>query len=74
MISTSPPQLALIGDDETDEKGGFQTLKIRWKPGSNVPTIRGTWKRLADGKIEAIYTRDELKKCLEICDLLAEPS
>jgi hypothetical protein len=38
----------------------FKTITIRWPAGSKMPTIRGKWKRLPDGRIEATYTRDEL--------------
>lgn len=51
----------------------WKTVKIRWPVGAKMPTIHGKWKRLPDGRIEATYTADELSKCLELCDLLAEP-
>ena len=75
------PSLPLIGDDKKDLDSGpiplprftGKTIKIRWPAGSNMPTIRDQWTRLSDGRIEATYTEDELKKCLEVCDLIHEP-
>jgi len=51
--------------DTVKHAGGFSTITIRWKKGSKFPTIRGQWKRLPDGRIEARYTRDELAICQE---------
>lgn len=33
---------------------------------SKMPTIRGKWQRLADGKIRAWYTPDEHEQCKKI--------
>lgn len=49
-----------------DGSQSFREITIRWPCGSNIPTIRGKWKRLADGRIEATYTRAELAKCFEM--------
>jgi hypothetical protein len=49
-------------------------IKIHWPAGSKIPTIRGKWQRLSDGQIEATYTEDELKICLEKHDLIYEQS
>jgi hypothetical protein len=67
---TAPlPLLAFISDDILDGSTTFKTITIRWKRGSKMPTIRGQWIRLPDGRIEAIYTRDELAQCLKIFEL-----
>ena len=75
------PSLPLIGDDPKKQNSGpiplpsftGKTIKIRWPAGSNMPTIRDQWTRLSDGRIEATYTEDELRKCLEVYDLIREP-
>ena len=69
------PSLPLIGDDKNSEPIALphftgKTIKIRWPAGSNMPTIRDQWTLLSNGRIEATYTEDELKKCLEVCDLI----
>lgn len=48
----------------------FRVITVRWPRESNVPTIRGQWRRLSDGRIEATYTRDELQKCFELAEIL----
>ncbi len=63
------PLLAFISDDILDGNATFKTITIRWEHGSKMPTIRGQWIRLPDGRIEATYTRDELKQCLSLFDL-----
>ncbi len=80
-MATFSTVLPLIGDDEKDQNSQpkalprftGKTIKIRWPVGLNIPTIRDQWTRLSDGRIEATYTEDELKKCLEVFDLIAEP-
>lgn len=48
----------------------FKTITIRWEQGLKMPTPRGNWKRLADGRIEATYTRDDLRVCLEVFEVV----
>lgn len=67
------PTFPLVGDDKDDPLPAFRSITVRWKAGAAMPTIRGKWKRLPDGRIEALYTADELSKCIALCDLLAEP-
>lgn len=67
---TAPlPLLAFISDDILDGNATFKTITIRWEHGSKMPTIRGQWKRLPDGRIEATYTRAELAQCLKVFEL-----
>lgn len=49
--------------DTPDTKADTKTITIRWPAGSKFPTVRGKWKRLKDGRIEATYTQDELEQC-----------
>lgn len=80
-MATFIPSLPLIGDEKKDQNSGpiafprftGKSMTIRWPAGSNMPTIRNQWTLLSDGRIEATYTEDELKKCLEVYDLLHEP-
>jgi len=44
-------------------KPNGKKITIRWEKDSKFPTIRGQWKRLKDGRIEATYTADELEQC-----------
>jgi hypothetical protein len=39
-------------------------LTVVWPAGAKVPTVRGHWRRLGTGEIEAAYTREELALCL----------
>lgn len=68
-MTTTLPLLAFISDDIVDGSHAFEIITIRWPAGSKMPTIRGKWQRLPDGRIEATYTRDELKQCLSLFDL-----
>ncbi len=38
-----------------------------WPPDLQIAVVRGQWQRLPDGRIEAIYTREELGMALAIC-------
>lgn len=68
-MTTTLPLLAFISDDILDGNPTFKTITIRWERGSNMPTIRGQWIRLPDGRIETTYTRDELGQCLKVFEL-----
>lgn len=48
----------------------FKVITIRWPRDLKMPTPRGQWQRLEDGKIQASYTRDELRVCLEIFEAI----
>lgn len=39
----------------------FKQVTIRWPNRPGVAVMRGTWKRLPDGRIEATYTREEME-------------
>jgi hypothetical protein len=41
-------------------------VTIRWPLGSKIPTIQGKAAFLPDGRIEASYTEEELKICMQI--------
>jgi len=71
-MKNSLPLFSLIGDDIFEVKNTFKTITIRWPTGSKMLTIRGNWKRLSDGRIEATYTRDELALCLSLFELIDE--
>lgn len=49
--------------DTKADTGKQKNITIRWQKKSGLPTIRGKWKRLDDGRIEANYTQDEMKTC-----------
>jgi hypothetical protein len=66
------PLFAQAAPDIFGVNNNFKTITIRWPVGSKIPAIRGKWKRLEDGRIEAIYTREELRICLEKYELLAD--
>jgi hypothetical protein len=73
MSPMKPQQFELelpVATDTPDTKA--DTITIRWKKGSNFPTIRGKWKRLADGRIEAKYSRAELEICRKTFETLEE--
>ena len=55
----------------TPKQSTFKTITIRWERGSKMPTMRGKWKRLSDGRILAMYTRAELAQCLEVCEAIS---
>jgi len=63
----SPPLIYTF--DILEVRDTFKTITIRWQKESKIPTIRGKWKRLDDGRIEAFYTHDELEKLLEVYEL-----
>jgi hypothetical protein len=48
----------------------FKTITIRWKQGLKMPVIRGKWQRLDDERIQAVYTRDDLRVCLEVFEAI----
>jgi len=73
-MNTPLPLLSFISDDILEGNATFKTIKIRWKVGVNMPTIRGKWKRLSDGRIEATYTSYELKQCIELFELITNPN
>jgi hypothetical protein len=37
---------------------------VVWPAGAKVPAVRGHWRRLGTGEIEATYTREELAVCM----------
>lgn len=68
-MTTALPLLEFISDI-LDGSATFKTITIRWERGSKMPTIRGQWKHLPDGRIEATYTHDELGQCLKVFELI----
>jgi hypothetical protein len=46
----------------------FKKIKIRWPNKPGISVISGKWHRLPDGRIEAIYTRQDLKIILGILE------
>lgn len=48
----------------------FKTITIRWRRGLKMPVIRGQWQRLEDERIQAVYTRDDLRVCLEVFEAI----
>jgi len=63
------PLFAYFASDIQEINENFKTITIRWEKESKIPTIRYKWYRLEDGRIQAIYTRDELAKCLEVYEI-----
>lgn len=43
-------------------------IRINWHEG--MPVIRGQWQRLEDERIQAVYTRDDLRVCLEVFEAI----
>jgi hypothetical protein len=43
---------------------GAPKLTVVWPAGAKVPTVRGHWRRLGTGELEAAYTREELALCM----------
>lgn len=66
------PLLAYFESEIQEVRETFKTITIRWQADSKIPTIRGKWRRMDDGRIEARYTRDELAKCLEFFEVLEQ--
>ncbi len=50
----------------------FKSITILWPGDTRVPTIRGKWQRMKDGRVLATYTPDELEQCLKISEALDE--
>jgi hypothetical protein len=65
--------MKLIGENTTPAVGNFKSITLRWPANSKVPTIHGKWKRLKDGRIQAIYAPSELAICLMVAELISEP-
>ncbi len=53
-------------------KRTFKMVSIVLEVDSKMPTIRGQWLRLPNGRIKAWYTPEEYEKCLELFAGLAE--
>lgn len=64
------PLLDYFKSDIQEVRENFKKITIRWKKDSKIPTIGGKWRRMDDGRIEAMYTRDELAKCLEVYEVI----
>jgi hypothetical protein len=47
----------------------FNRVTILLPADSKMPTMRGKWQRLADGRIRAWYTPDELEQCEKLFEL-----
>jgi len=47
-------------------------ITIRWEKGSKIPAIAGEWRWLPDGRIEAMYNSEELKKCLAVFEAIKD--
>ena len=63
-----------ITGDWRRKKKKINRITLLLSADSRMPTIRGKWKRLADGKIRAWYTPEELKQCTDILKTLQQPS
>lgn len=62
----------MIADDKArSHLSTFENIRICWPRDSKMPTISGKWERLADGRILATYTRDELAQCFEVFEAIS---
>ncbi len=64
--------MKLIGDTPVPNARSFKSITLRWPRNAKVPTIHGKWKRLPDGRIEAIYDPNELRICLMLAEIITE--
>ena len=51
----------------------FKKITIAWPADLSIPTPRGKWMRLADGRILATYTPQELAICLKVLEVINAP-
>jgi hypothetical protein len=65
--------MKLIGDNISTAAQPFKSITLRWPAHSRMPAVHGKWKRLADGRIQAVYDPDELALCLVVAEIIAEP-
>jgi hypothetical protein len=71
----TPEKVILLNSGQEEifhPRDNFKTIRILWPRDSKVPTIRGKWTRMRDGRILATYTPEELEQCLKTFEATQE--
>ena len=60
------PSAPVQAESSPEPPGSGDHITLLWPADAKVATIKGHWRRLDTGQIEATYTRDQLELCLAV--------